>query len=143
MGETPVPRLGERSESNRQPEAYEAPALPLSYAPEIVHGRDARATFIHSRELGSNQQPAAYEAAALPVELSRPGVLQCSERDLNSHFQFGRLALCQVELPLRRMWTPGIEPGLRVLQTRALPIELNPRHFNQRRQRESDPRPSG
>ena len=28
--------MGERSESNRQPEAYEAPALPLSYAPEIV-----------------------------------------------------------------------------------------------------------
>lgn len=27
--------MGERSESNRQPEAYEAPALPLSYAPEL------------------------------------------------------------------------------------------------------------
>ena len=37
--------MGERLESNQQPEAYEAPALPLSYAPEFVHGRGARATF--------------------------------------------------------------------------------------------------
>src|SRR5438045_3587070 len=78
--------MGERSDSNRQPEAYEAPALPLSYAPE----------FVQSRELGSNQQRAAYEAAALPIELSRPGVLQCSERELNPHLQFGRLALCRL-----------------------------------------------
>src|SRR6266568_960535 len=35
----PPRAMGERSESNRQPEAYEAPALPLSYAPEIVHGK--------------------------------------------------------------------------------------------------------
>ncbi len=31
-----------------------------------------------------------------------------------------------IELPLR-MWTPGLAPGLEVLQTSALPIELNPR----------------
>ncbi len=37
--------MGERLDSNQQPEAYEAPALPLSYAPEFVHGRDAHATF--------------------------------------------------------------------------------------------------
>jgi hypothetical protein len=28
-----IPSLGERLDSNQQPEAYEAPALPLSYAP--------------------------------------------------------------------------------------------------------------
>src|SRR5436305_6978566 len=90
MGKMPVPRnwprarrpchgpLGERSESNRQPEAYEAPALPLSYSPEILvvsqtFSLRLQAESLHykSRELGSNQQPAAYEAAALPVELSR------------------------------------------------------------------------
>src|SRR5882672_1016913 len=87
--------MGERLDSNQQPEAYEAPALPLSYAPEVVHARDARVTF-KSRELGSNQQPAAYEAAALPIELSRPGVLQCSDRDSNPPLQFGRLALCRL-----------------------------------------------
>jgi hypothetical protein len=46
--------------------------------------------------LDSNQQPWAYEARALPLSYA-PG-----------------------------MWTPGIEPGLRALQTRALPIELSP-----------------
>jgi hypothetical protein len=40
------------------------------------------------------------------------------------------------------MWTPGIEPELEVLQTSALPIELNPQecaHALTRRQRELNP----
>ena len=49
--------MGERPDSNQQPEAYEAPALPLSYAPELSKGR----------EVDSNHQPAAYKAAALPL----------------------------------------------------------------------------
>jgi hypothetical protein len=31
--------------------------------------------------------------------------------------------------PQKTMWTPGIEPGLRVLQTRALPFELSPQMY--------------
>ena len=36
------------------------------------------------------------------------------------------------------MWTPGLEPGRRVLQTRALPLELNPRRHS-RHQRNLNP----
>src|SRR5215212_8595096 len=86
--------MGERSESNRQPEAYEAPALPLSYAPEFVHGRDARATFKAASWDRTSNLPLTRR---LLCPLSYHGVcLQCSERDSNPPLQFGRLALCRL-----------------------------------------------
>ena len=63
-----VPRMGERLDSNQQPEAYEAPALPLSYAPVV---NTTISVNNKSRESGSNRRPAVYETAALPSELPR------------------------------------------------------------------------
>src|SRR5207302_299512 len=56
-----LPLTGRRLELNQHPAAYEAAALPLSYAPEMHEGRT----------LESNQQPPRYEGGALPVELLR------------------------------------------------------------------------
>ena len=87
--------MGERLDSNQQPEAYEAPALPLSYAPKKIsdcrwptadlksgiadtlrffNRKSAfanRKSFHKGRGPASNRRPVAYEATALPTELPR------------------------------------------------------------------------
>jgi hypothetical protein len=80
------------------PRAYEAPALPLSYAPVRVlrlRPRCQRAlSRLKSPRPASNRRPVAYEATALPTELQGP--VHCSERESNPLLRFGRPALCRL-----------------------------------------------
>ena len=62
---TEIDLTGSRLDSNQQPEAYEASALPLSYAPEF------RFAHRQGRKLESNQRLPLYENGALPAELLR------------------------------------------------------------------------
>ena len=78
------PILGERLDSNQQPEAYEAPALPLSYAPEKAAGRHRTGDPPFTKQplcqtelprlktcsgRGSNPQPPVWKTGTLPIEL--------------------------------------------------------------------------
>ena len=130
----PKAKMGERLDSNQQPEAYEAPALPLSYAPELEGGKlraESRRwfyillstlCFLSSRGLESNQRPAAYEAAALASELPRrirgwKGVAHLSPL-------LSLSPISSLFWPEAKMGRTGIEPVPAVLQTAARPTEL-------------------
>ena len=115
---------GRRLDSNQHPTAYEAAALPLSYAPVSswhrlpAHLLDFE---IRGRTLESNQQPPRYEGGALPVELLRHSM---QREGIEPTFPVWKTGTLAVELPLRlesqisnfkferAMWTPGFEPGL-------------------------------
>lgn len=121
-----IPALGERLDSNQQPEAYEAPALPLSYAPVSNEGRGP----------ASNRRPVAYEATALPSELPRRVHLRLAICD----FQLGEgdtlvssIATRQSQLANQQCNGWGSNPQHPVWKTGTLPVELPLRPSHMRR----------
>jgi hypothetical protein len=142
MGETPMTRIGRRLDSNQHPQAYETCARPLSYAPVIA--QYIRAVGWHrtsdrplTRRLLCQTELPRHERGQVVRQESEPhGPGPRIGRDFQEHragVEPARSTLARsrsaVELPVRvrEMWTLGIEPRRRVLQTRALPIELSPR----------------
>ena len=88
---TEIDLTGSRLDSNQQPEAYEASALPLSYAPEQSLPHSARAAS------WNRTSDFRFTRAALCL-LSYCGTrfARCSERGSNPHTRFGRPALSRL-----------------------------------------------
>ena len=124
--------LGERLDSNQQPEAYEAPALPLSYAPVETLNRERAAGRHRTGDRSLTRRllcQLSYHGASeicdcrLPIcdlKAGIAGTLRFFNRKsaianrksphaaggLRTHdIRFGRPALCPSELPLREVQT--------------------------------------
>jgi hypothetical protein len=87
---TEIGLTGRRLESNQQPEAYEASALPLSYAPEFR---------LHTARAASWNRTSDFRFTRTALCLlsycgTRPA--RCSERGSNPHTRFGRPALSRL-----------------------------------------------
>lgn len=90
--------MGERLDSNQQPEAYEAPALPLSYAP-VIHPRAAGRH--RTGDLPLTRRPLC--------RLSYHGLSHrtCSEWGSNPRHPVWKTGTLPAELPLRDLSAPA------------------------------------
>jgi hypothetical protein len=141
--------MGERLDSNQQPEAYEAPALPLSYAPVGQNRRAAgrhrtgdrsltRRLLCHLSYHGFGWD-LRFAICNLRLGAGIAGTLRLFNRnsqignrksegaaggDRTHDIRFGRPALCRAELPLRKCAGRGSNPGPPPWQSGVHPTEL-------------------